>query len=290
MTETAAKKRKETGGMAESLSSLVGAPTAALCPPGECQFTTEWASAKLVERAQQTHDTYLLTFALPDESKPLGLSTCACLLAKIMQEGSPDPVIKPYTPVSTNAMIGKFQLFIKVYEGGKMTKFMESMDVGATIDFKHIDKNVKVQYPFGKKSISMLVGGTGITPMIQALHAILGSEGDETKVTVLFGNKKQEDILCKEVLDKWVEAYPDRLNVVHVLSDAADDANWAGAKGFIDNKLIQESCAPPSEDTLVVICGPPPMSTALCGPRDKPDEISGVLSDMGYAVSQVYKF
>lgn len=30
----------------------------------------------------------------------------------------------------------------------------------------------------------MLVGGTGIAPMLQALHAILGTAGDTTRVSV----------------------------------------------------------------------------------------------------------
>eukprot|EP00401_Gymnodinium_catenatum_P018099 CAMPEP_0117534468 /NCGR_PEP_ID=MMETSP0784-20121206/40427_1 /TAXON_ID=39447 /ORGANISM="" /LENGTH=274 /DNA_ID=CAMNT_0005330949 /DNA_START=560 /DNA_END=1384 /DNA_ORIENTATION=- len=273
-----------------ALSALVGPPTSALCPPGQCQFTTDWSKATLVERAQQTHDTYLLTFGLADESKPLGLSTCACLLAKIDGPDGSDPIVRPYTPVSTNALIGKFQLFIKVYEGGKLTTHMQDMPIGGTLDFKHIEKNVKIQYPFGKTHIAMLVGGTGITPMVQALHAILGTEGDATKVSLVFGNKTQKDILCKEVLDKWASDFSDRFGVMHILSDAADDATWSGAKGFIDADVVKSVCPPPSEDTLVVVCGPPPMYKALCGPRDKPDELEGVLADMGFSAEQVYKF
>eukprot|EP00448_Togula_jolla_P008946 CAMPEP_0170599696 /NCGR_PEP_ID=MMETSP0224-20130122/16939_1 /TAXON_ID=285029 /ORGANISM="Togula jolla, Strain CCCM 725" /LENGTH=277 /DNA_ID=CAMNT_0010924373 /DNA_START=39 /DNA_END=872 /DNA_ORIENTATION=+ len=272
------------------LSALVGSPTAAVCPPGQCQFTGDWDSAVLLERSQQTHDTILLTFGLKDGSKPLGLSTCACILAKINEEGSPDPVVRPYTPVSTNAMTGKFQLFVKVYPGGKLSGHMQNMPIGAPLEFKHIDKNVKLQYPFGKKHLTMLVGGTGITPMIQALHAVLGTPGDTTKVTMIFGNKKPEDILCKELLDSWSKEFPDRLKVVHVLSDAGEDASWTGPKGFIDQKLLSEHCAPASEDVMVMVCGPPPMYNALCGPRDKPEELTGTLSDLGFKVSQVYKF
>merc|ERR1712048_922873 len=113
--------------------------------------------------------------------------------------------------------------------------------------------------------------------MIQALHAILVTEGDETKVVLLFGNKTQEDILCKDLLENWAAAFPDRLKVVHVLSAAEEDATWSGTKGFIGKELIAEHSAPPSEDVMVVVFGPPPMYTALCGPRDKPDELTGLL-------------
>lgn len=272
-----------------SLSGLVGSPTAALVPPGKCAFTEDWSGAKLSERTQITHDTILLTFDLPDSSKPLGLSTCACILAKFHEEGAAEPIVRPYTPVSTNAMIGKFQLVVKVYAGGKMSGYLKDLAIGSDVDFKHIEKNVKVQYPFSNKSLTMLVGGTGITPMVQALHAILGTEGDTTEVTMLYGNKTPKDILCQDLLDSWASLSGGRLKVVHVLSDTKDDASWTGEKGFMTKDLIAKHGAPPSAANLVVVCGPPPMYDALCGPRDKP-ELTGLLADMGFAAEQVYKF
>lgn len=283
-----------------SLSALVGPPSAALCDPGCCVFDEEWRSAVLVDRSHLTHDTILVTFGLRDETRPLGLSTCACILAMITEEAElchrifgcrqPEPIIRPYTPVSTNATIGRFQLVVKVYEGGKISQRMNTMRIGATMHFKHVQKNVKLQYPFGRKHITMLVGGTGITPMIQALHAILGTDGDETKVSMIYGNKTQDDILCRDLLDKWSNDFKDRLNVVHVLSDAKGDKAWSGPTGFIDSGLLEANCAPASEDVLVFVCGPPPMYNALCGPRDQPDKLTGLLLTMGFTSTQVYKF
>lgn len=193
-------------------------------------------------------------------------------------------------PVSTNAMVGKFQLVVKIYPLGKMSTHLKELTIGESIEFKHIDKNVKMQYPFGKKHITMLVGGTGITPMIQALHAILGTAGDSTQVTMLFGNKTQKDILCKDVLDSWAADSGGRLKVLHVLSNADDDASWTGLKGFITKDLLAAEAPPPSSDHMVVVCGPPPMYNALCGPREKPEELTGILKEMEFAVEQVYKF
>ncbi|CAE8581613.1 unnamed protein product [Polarella glacialis] len=272
-----------------TLSGLVGPPTAALCPPGQCVFNEEWSPAQLVERQQITHEVILCTFALRDATKPMGLSTCACILSKFNEEGSPDPIVRPYTPVSTNALIGKFQLAVKVYPGGKMSEHMKNLPIGEDIDFKHIAPNVKIQHPFGKKTITMLVGGTGVTPMIQALHAVLGTESDTTQVTMLFGNKTQKDILCKELLETWAENSGGRFKIVHVLSDAKDDATWKGETGFITKEMLAKHAAPASDDTLVVVCGPPPMYNAFCGPRDK-KELTGMLADMGYSAEQVFKF
>lgn len=244
----------------------------------------------LVQRQQVTHDVILLTFQLADQTKALGLSTCACILCKFDEEGSPDPIVRPYTPVSTNEMVGKFQLVVKIYQMGKMTGYLKDLPLGSTVDFKHIPFNVKVQYPFGKKFITMIVGGTGITPMIQALHAILGTPGDTTTVNLIFGNKSQKDILCKDLLDSWSKSSGDRLRVTHVLSEPGEDKDWTGLTGFITRDVIEKNSAGPSEDSMVMVCGPPGLYNMLCGPRDKPTELTGLLSEMGYTAEQVVKF
>lgn len=277
----------------QDLATLVGPPTAALCPPGKCAFSAEWSKATLAERVRITHDVILVTFSLPVQSKPLGLSTCACILAKFddahSADGSTQAVVRPYTPVSTNALVGKFQLLVKVYEGGKMSQHLRDMSISDELEFKHIEKNVKIQYPFGRKHVTMIAGGTGITPIVQALHAILGTEGDTTQVTLLFGNKTQKDILGRQLLDNWAKRSKGRLNVVHVLSQALDDPTWAGLKGRITREVIEQHSAPPASDVLVMVCGPPPMYGALCGPREEV-ALTGTLADMGFKAEQVFKF
>lgn len=276
---------------APKLSEIVGSPTAALMPAGQCQFSHEPSMCPLLSRVQITHDTFVVTFKLPDDAKPLGLPTCACILA-VWSRGiaAGDPITRPYTPISTNAMVGKFQLLIKLYPGGQMSNYLHTLPLGQSVMFKHIEKNVKLQYPFQTKHITMLVGGTGITPMIQALHAILGSAGDTTKVSMIFGNKTQDDILGRELLDTWAANSKDgRFTVTHVLSNAQGDSSWQGEKGFISRELIQK-CTPASyANPLIMVCGPPAMYDALCGPRDVKD-VTGILGQIGYTPEQVYKF
>jgi cytochrome-b5 reductase len=263
-------------------------------------FSEEWSKATLLERKAITHDTHLLTFGLPKafNKQPLGLSTCACLLAKVdiesVGEGQPrEMVVRPYTPVSTNALIGRFQLLIKAYKNGKMTGQLAQLAVGDDIEFKHTEKNVKIQYPFGKKHITMIAGGTGITPIIQALHAILGTPGDTTEVTLLFGNKTQEDMLGKSLLESWELGSGGRLKVVHILCGTGlgqkGDSSWPGLRGHVNRQVIEHYAAPPSADTMIFICGPAPMYNTLCGPRDA-EELTGVLDQMGYTKEQVFKF
>ena len=111
-----------------------GTPTASLVQPGHCVFDASWAPSTLLKREWVSHDTAVLTFGLSDPNKPLGLSTCACLLMRGKSESS---VVRPYTPVSTNAMIGAFELLVKIYPEGAMSQQLASLPVGGSMNFKH---------------------------------------------------------------------------------------------------------------------------------------------------------
>ena len=278
-------------GFSSLTSSLKGPPQSRLVPPGECQFDEEFQSVALVGKIPVSKTSAVFRFRLPDESKPLNLSTCACILAKANIQG--EAVIRPYTPISTNAISGSFDLLVKNYgDTGTLSRHLhESMTVGDELEFKHISFNVKLQFPRDETHIVMIAGGTGITPMIQALHAILDDQHHkEQHVTLIYGSQSSDDILARELLDQWEADYSDKLQVVHVLSGekAKEDSSWTGHIGNVDMDILQRY-APATAETLVLVCGPPPMYESLCGPRDDP-ELSGILSTLGYAKEQVYKF
>jgi len=203
--------------------------------------------------------------------------------------GLEEPVIRPYTPISTQRLVGKFELMIKIYEQGAFSQFIAQLPIGGTVEFKHIPFNVKIQYPF-RKQVGMLCGGTGVTPMLQALHAVLGTEGDETeKVAMVYGSRSSDDILAGPTLDAWAAESGGKFTCTHVLSHEPEGSAWPGARGFISRQLVETHLPAPGDDTHVFVCGPPAMYEALCGPRDQ-KEVTGLLAEMGYTAEQVFKF
>ncbi|KAL3909347.1 MAG: hypothetical protein SGARI_002642 [Bacillariaceae sp.] len=287
--------------------SLNAAPSRSLVAPGLCQFSEDWTSVPLLERVKVSPTSSVLRFGLPDKSLPLNLSTCACILAraqlpKVDEDEKKDTdstdleaVVRPYTPISTNNVNGCFDLLIKDYgEHGRMSHHLcHDMDVGDSVEFAHIGaKNVKIQAPFKQRTICMLTGGTGITPMVQALHAILGGDKDSgNKVVMLYGNRNSKDILGKSMVEGWAKEHADQFQLHHILSEEPEASEWKGKRGYIDRSTIEENVPGPEagDDLIFFVCGPPPMYNALCGPRDE-KEISGLLKEMGYKDEQVYKF
>ncbi len=74
-----------------------------LVPPGQCQFNPTFQSVPLLDRIPcgTGGTSFLLRFGLPDETKHMGLTTCACLLASCelmdREKGEKTEVTRPYT-------------------------------------------------------------------------------------------------------------------------------------------------------------------------------------------------
>jgi len=198
-----------------------------------------------------------------------------------------EDVVRPYTPISTNELIGSFDLLVKDYAQGKMSRYLNTMQIGDEVEFKHIPFNVKVQAPFPYKKIGMIVGGTGITPMIQALHAILGDPQNEIEVTMLYGSRESSDILAHDLLTQWENDYP-KFKLINVLSHEPESSKWEGERGFITKELITKYL-PNGDEDCIFVCGPPVMYDVICGERGDED-VKGLLKDLGYSKKQVYKF
>lgn len=119
------------------------------------------------------------------------------------------------------------------------------------------------------------------------------------QVTLLYGNKTPEDILMKEQLDTWAAASGGRLRIIHVVGNRPDEpppAGWVSTPtyeaetGWIDEAKIRKYAHPPSADTLVFVCGLPPMYSNLCGPRTEKEIGDGtVLQKLGYTTPMIAK-
>ena len=270
---------------------MATAPPASAEYASSCFFPTDWHSVPLVGVKPYNHDSKVFTFGLP-EGRSLDLPVCACILLQGKDKNGEDAV-RPYTPISGNT-VGHFDLLVKVYEQGVVSQYLNNLAVGSLVPFKHIKFNIKAQYPFGKKSITMISGGTGITPMYQALELLCMTPGDETKITLLYGNKSPEDILMKDELDALAAKSGGRLKVVHVVGTQQDQPpipGWDGELGWVDAAKVEKYGYPPSDDTLVMVCGVPSLYEVFCGPRTEPELKEGsVLHKLGYTTSMVAKF
>mmetsp|Transcript_77105 Transcript_77105/g.174399 ORF Transcript_77105/g.174399 Transcript_77105/m.174399 type:complete len:329 (+) Transcript_77105:114-1100(+) len=280
----------------------------------------ERQTVQIVDIKELSHDTKRYRLSLGDGSTVLGLPTGkhlviyvpnpASCLSSGKWNGKDDPdkgkeeLERKYTPVSGNETPGHVDLVVKTYrpgtfrmpdgrevkweDGGKGGQFLDQKKVGDCVDIRG---PVGINEYLGKgefkvpgrtvtvKEVGMLAGGTGLTPMLQVVTAALRDEGDTTRFTLVYANKTEGDILCRDLIEEAERSSGGRFKVHYTLDFPPE--GWKQKAGFITADMIKECLPAPSTDTLVLMCGPPPMIEHACKKN---------LEALGYSKSSMVSF
>jgi cytochrome-b5 reductase len=274
-----------------------------LFKPKAVFLTKQRKRAQIVEVEQLSPDTKRFRLSLGSRSTALGLpvgkhlvlyapNSKSCL-ASGRWNGKEDPdkgqceIERKYTPVTGNECLGYVDLFIKIYQpgtvqmpDGRQTTWEDGGKMGLYLDSRRPGDFIEVMGPVGVneylgqgtfklpgrtvtvKHVGMLAGGTGLTPMLQVVQAALRDPKDTCKFSLIYANKTEGDILCRSMLDELARGSNGRFKLTYTLDFPPE--GWAHKRGFITTGMIGECLPPPSPDTLVLMCGPPPMIEFAC--------------------------
>ena len=192
----------------------------------------------LTQKTEISHNTAIYRFTLPSANSILGLpigqhiSLAAELDVKDpkTEQVSRKEVVRSYTPISSDVTPGYFDLLIKSYPTGNISRHLTTLKLGDTMKVKG-PKGAMVYTPNMVRSFGMIAGGTGITPMLQIVRAVLRgrSKGDRTELNLIFANVDEKDILMREDLEK-LRREDDRFKVYYVLNNPPE--GWQGGVGL----------------------------------------------------------
>ena len=149
-----------------------------------------WTALKVWSVIPQSANTKLVRFVFDDPFASAGMEVASYLLTRAFigkqkEDGSRGVVVRPYTPSHTT--IGYLELVVKGYADGKMSKHINSLKPGDTLEFKGPITGVPIiQNEFD--SIGLIAGGSGITPMLQVAQRVLANPDDQTNVSLIFAN------------------------------------------------------------------------------------------------------
>jgi cytochrome-b5 reductase len=222
-------------------------------------------------------------FSLPRPTDILGLPIGQHIsVGAYLDPTKKDPSMRSYTPISSDNDSGFFDLLIKSYPQGNISRYVAGLKIGQTMKVKG-PKGAMVYTPNMVRHFGMIAGGTGITPMLQVIRAVIRGrvEGDKTEIDLIFANVNQEDILLKEDLDALAREDA-KFRIHYVLNNAPE--GWKGGVGFVTPQMIKELLPAPAKDVKILLCGPPPMiqamKTAVVGLGfDTPAKYSSKLED-----------
>mmetsp|Transcript_45462 Transcript_45462/g.144932 ORF Transcript_45462/g.144932 Transcript_45462/m.144932 type:complete len:317 (-) Transcript_45462:37-987(-) len=280
----------------------------------------ERKKVQIAEVRELSHDTKLFRLSLGSKSTVLGLpvgkhiviyapNPKSCLASgkwngKEDADRGKQEIDRKYTPVTGDETPGHVDLVIKVYrpgtvtmpdgkavaweDGGKGSLYLDGKKPG---DYIEIMGPLGVNEYLGKgvfklpgrtmtvKNIGMMAGGTGLTPMMQVAQAALRDPADTCRLSLIYANKREEDILCRDMLDDLEVRSNGRFKVHYTLDFPPE--NWTHKKGFVTQDMIKECLPAPGADTLVLMCGPPPMIEFACKKN---------LEALGYAKNSMVPF
>jgi ring-1,2-phenylacetyl-CoA epoxidase subunit PaaE len=158
--------------------------------------------------------------------------------------------------ICTDAGIGRIRVGIRRLMGGVFSTF-------ATTRLAAGDE-LGVTAPSGEFWIApgtsghfaAIVAGSGITPVLSMVSTTLASD-PRTRWTVVYGNREARSVMFLEDLEALKDRYPDRLQLIHVLS--REDTGLDLTSGRIDAPRLQRLFAtllPPSSVDTWFLCGP----------------------------------
>ncbi|KAH8054343.1 cytochrome-b5 reductase [Aureococcus anophagefferens] len=201
------------------------------------------------------------------------------------------------TPTDTLGMTvaGMLMLVVKDYDEGNVSSHICSRNPGDELKVKGCFTKIKVEANKWKR-VGMVAGGSGLTPCLQVVEELLSLEDDMTQINLLFCNRNEDEIFLREHLDGLAERSCGRFHV-HYCVDAPISPSWSGLTGYATDAMLATWLPPPGEGTMIMVCGPPPMYTAVSGPKlfekgkpPKQGELSGILKDLGFTADMVFKF
>jgi len=141
----------------------------------------------------------------------------------------------PGQPPSTAGDV--IELHVRLIPGGRFTTHVfEAMQVGDRIDFEG---------PLGRftlhdseRPILMLAGATGFAPIKSILEEAF-RRGVRRPIELYWGVRTERDLYLQDLLARW-QAEHGNFRYVPVLSEAGDDAAWAGRRGFVHEALLAD--------------------------------------------------
>ncbi|MCH7403605.1 2Fe-2S iron-sulfur cluster-binding protein [Belliella kenyensis] len=223
----------------------------------------QYLSLKIREIVKETPDTVSIYFEQPEpylDYKPGQFITVILDINGKEERRSyslcTSPFVDPFPGIS-----------VKRVSGGIVSNYLnDQLRPGKTMEIMKPMGNFTTDF-HSKNSIQyfMIAGGSGITPIMGLIKSILINE-PSSKVTLLFCSRNEEQIIFKKNIDLLVSQHPEKLEVIHNLSQPSTD--WTGMKGRLDSTKVKEVLSG-SEDASKTekryfVCGPEGlMSTTL---------------------------
>lgn len=124
----------------------------------------------------------------------------------------------------------------------------------------------------------MIAAGSGITPVLSVASSVLAASASSA-VTLLYGNRRSDTAMFVDELADLKDSYPDRFELVHVLSREPRAELFTGRLDAGKLRILLPA----------LLCIPDVSQWWLCGPYEMVRGAQGVLAESGVPAGAVHR-
>jgi ring-1,2-phenylacetyl-CoA epoxidase subunit PaaE len=210
-----------------------------------------------------TEDSVAITFAVPEHLREDYRYSHGQHLT-VRTELAGDDVRRNYS-ICAPASSGLLRIAVKRLPGGAFSEHaLEQLKAGDVLDvmtpsgrfFTELD-------PANARHYVCVAAGSGITPILSIVASTLAAE-PHSSVTLLYANRTHKSVMFLEEVEDLKDQYPDRFQLVHVLSREPQEVELFSGRLDTDRmSRILEALLPPDTVDHWFLCGPFDMVSSL---------------------------
>jgi ring-1,2-phenylacetyl-CoA epoxidase subunit PaaE len=160
--------------------------------------------------------------------------------------------------VCSSAAGGPLRVAVKRMEGGAFSAWAtDGLRAGDELEvLRPAGRFGPAVDPSRRRRYGLVAAGSGITPVLSIAATVLDVEPD-SEVVLLYGNRTSGDVMFLEELSDLKDRWPDRLQVLHMLSREEQESELLS--GRIDRDRLHQLFAtlmPPGDVDEWYLCGP----------------------------------
>lgn len=238
----------------------------------------EFHGLRVTEVTPLTDDSVAVTFDVPPElASAFAYAPGQHVTLRSIIDG--EDVRRSYS-ICAPAGSGKLRVGIKRLPGGAFSTFATTeLEAGDTLEVMPPvgEFTIEVHPDLPRRAVA-IAAGSGITPVLSLISTSLESE-PEANWTLLFGNRSVNRIMFLEELEGLKDRYPDRFQLIHLLSREGSDVPILS--GRIDADKIKTIHSR-------LMGGKPIDGWYLCGPYDMVMTAHETLDELGVDESTIH--
>lgn len=223
----------------------------------------------ILDLRDQTPSAYTLYLAKP-EGNAFDYAPGQYLTVKITHEG--EEYRRAYSLSSSPYLDEQLAITVKREKGGRVSHLLrDAYQPGDTLACMPARGSFRVELRAERPRHYLLIaGGSGITPLMSILRSVLAAE-PESEVSLWYGSRNRTEIIFREELSELAQQFPERLHVLHSLSQP--EADWPGYRGRLDREriydLVSEVFMTSELPKVYFLCGPQGLMEAAEAALDK---------------------